>query len=146
MDIAVNHTGWAAADVRVGEDHNGIWIAGAIRPTASDEQVRELMGSKVSGDWRRINGALDLIAIASVNSPGFPTVRAAVTAGAVTALLAAGTDPCERPESEQRIADRIALTIGRHPSQVQALRDELAAKVGRDQASRRLALVDRVHG
>ena len=47
-----------------------------IRPTEplSPEQQREFMAADVSGDWRRENGNLELMAVASVNVPGFPIV------------------------------------------------------------------------
>lgn len=92
---AVQHyddTNSAVADVNVGEDRHGIWVAGAVRPDVTDAQVRALRASAPSGDWRVINGALELIAVCQVNAPGFPVPRAEcmVASGAVTALVAAG--------------------------------------------------------
>jgi hypothetical protein len=92
---AVQHyddTASAIADVNVGEDRHGIWIAGAVRPSVTDEQIRALRASAPSGDWRVINGGHELVAICQVNAPGFPIPRAEcmVAAGAVTALVAAG--------------------------------------------------------
>ncbi len=68
-------TGTAAADVRVGEDAHGIWCAGAVRPGLSDEQIRALCAAAPSGDWRQVNGYLELVAILQVNVPGFPIPR-----------------------------------------------------------------------
>lgn len=92
---AVQHyddTASAIADVNVGEDRNGIWVAGAVRPDVTDGQVRALRASAPSGDWRVINGGHELVAICQVNAPGFPIPRAEcmVAGGAVTALVAAG--------------------------------------------------------
>lgn len=73
----------AAADVVVGEDQFGIWVAGALRPGVTPEQVRTLRASSPSGDWRafdRVRG-LELIAIHAVNTPGFPVARVASAAG-----------------------------------------------------------------
>lgn len=80
----------AVADVRVGEDAHGIWVAGALRPGVTRGQVRTLRASSLSGDWRRINGGLELVAICSVNTPGFPIPRAVVASGVQVSLVAAG--------------------------------------------------------
>jgi len=88
-----DHTGWAVADVVVGNDDIGIWVAGAIRPNAEPMRVHELKAAgQVSGDWRRIGGQLRLVGLLAVNVPGFPVpkMRARVTAGVQHALVAAG--------------------------------------------------------
>lgn len=90
---AVKHyddTASAIADVHAGEDAYGIWVAGALRPSAAPEQIRALRASAPSGDWRPIRGALELVAVCQVNVPGFPIARARVASGAVMALVAAG--------------------------------------------------------
>ena len=83
----------AVMDVAAGEDKYGIWVAGGLRPDVSDEQLRTIRASSVSGDWRPINGRLELVAVCAVNAPGFPIPRARVAAGAPIALVAAGTEP-----------------------------------------------------
>jgi hypothetical protein len=91
---AVKHyddTASAVMDVNIGEDAHGIWVAGALRPEVTDEQLRTLRASSVSGDWRPINGALELVAVCAVNVPGFPIPRALVAGGEPLALVAAGT-------------------------------------------------------
>lgn len=84
------HTGLAVADVTAGEDQHGIWLAGTVRPGVTDEQLRVLRASPLSGDWRRIGASLELVAALAVNSPGFPVPRAMVASGHVTALQSAG--------------------------------------------------------
>jgi len=83
-------TASAIADVHAGEDRFGIWVAGALRPSAQPEQIRALRASAPSGDWRPIQGTLELVAVCQVNVPGFPIARARVASGAVMALVAAG--------------------------------------------------------
>lgn len=85
-------TNTAVADVNVGEDRHGIWVAGAVRPDVSDGAIRALRASAPSGDWRPINGRHELIAICQVNSPGFPVPRAEclVASGQPQAIVAAG--------------------------------------------------------
>ena len=83
-------TASAVADIHVGEDEYGIWCAGSIRPDLDEMQIRALRASAPSGDWRPINGGLELVAICQVNVPGFPTARAMIAGGKMLALVAAG--------------------------------------------------------
>lgn len=91
---AVKHyddTNSAVIDVVAGEDQFGIWLAGSLRPGVSPEQVRSVRASALSGDWRPVNGRLELVAACFVNVPGFMTTRTMVASGGqVTALVAAG--------------------------------------------------------
>lgn len=76
-----DHTGFALADVACGEDEFGLWFSGALRPEATKEQVRVFKASDVSGDWRPIRGAFDMIGILTVNAAGFP-IPGSLTAAA----------------------------------------------------------------
>jgi hypothetical protein len=82
-------TGAAVADVSAGEDAHGIWVAGALRSTVTDEQLRALRAAPMSGDWRTVGGNLELIGILAVNTPGFPVPRtkALVASGRTTSLI-----------------------------------------------------------
>ena len=88
-------TGRGIADLAAGEDTWGIWVAGALRPGATDEQVRALRASPPSGDWRRLGGNLELIAALCVNVPGFPVPRpqGLVAGGVMQSLVASGILP-----------------------------------------------------
>lgn len=88
-----DNTNSAIMDVAAGEDKHGIWVAGALRPDVTDAQVRAIRASSVSGDWRPINGRLELVAVCAVNCPGFPIPRARVASGTPIALTAAGIEP-----------------------------------------------------
>lgn len=83
-------TGAAVADVVVGEDEHGIWVAGAVRPGTTSEQVHALRASPLSGDWRSIDGDLELVAALAVNVPGFPVPRSVAASGVAMTLVAAG--------------------------------------------------------
>jgi hypothetical protein len=91
---AIKHyddTNSAVADVVAGEDQFGIWVAGALRPDVTPSQIRQFRASSPSGDWRPINGRLELVAVCNVNVPGFPIARAITASGGVPgALVAAG--------------------------------------------------------
>lgn len=73
-----DNVGAAVAKVTAGEDEFGIWVAGWVLPQTTPEQLDAFRASPVSGDWRRIGGALEMIAVCSVNSAGFPVPRARV--------------------------------------------------------------------
>ena len=66
------------AKVMAGEDDHGIWVAGWILPRATPQAVDIFRSNPVSGDWRWRAGSLELTAVCSVNSPGFPVPRARV--------------------------------------------------------------------
>lgn len=94
-------TSTAVADVTVGEDNFGVWVAGAIRPDAPAEKVRDLRASALSGDWREVivkgRPSMELVAALSVNVPGFPIPRtsAAWRGGRAMSLVAAGIPQVE---------------------------------------------------
>lgn len=107
-----DNAGAVVADVEVGEDAHGIWVAGALRATATPEQVTALLAAPLSGDWRPVNGHLELVAALGVNTPGFPIPRARVASGQVVSLVAAGALP--RPPvatAEDALADKIAARV-----------------------------------
>lgn len=85
-------TGTVIADVACGEDEHGIWFSGALRPWATDKQIRILRSSPLSGDWRRAGNGLELVAALAVNVPGFPVPRpqGLVASGHVQSLIAPG--------------------------------------------------------
>lgn len=86
-------TNSAVVDVVAGEDEFGIWFAGALRPDVTEYQIRSLRASSVSGDWRPVNGRLELVGACCVNVAGFPVTRAMVASAGSTveALVAAGS-------------------------------------------------------
>ncbi len=83
-----DNTGWAAAVVNIGEDQHGIWINGSLTTTMTPERVAELRASALSGDWRFVNGNLELVAALAVNNPGFPIYRE--QSGHAFSLMAVG--------------------------------------------------------
>lgn len=141
----------AVADVTVGEDQHGIWVSGAVRPDATPEKIRALRASAPSGDWRMINGRLEMVAVCQVNVPGFPIPRALAAGGARMSLVAAGTAPllaqvlaeqefAERLErlenlAEERESERLALVASAAKERVDRLRQEHLAQIA--EAARR---------
>lgn len=98
-------TSSAVADVTVGPDAFGIWVAGAVRPSATEEQVDALRASALSGDWRALGGPLRLVALLAVNTPGFRVHRAHALAASGT-LITVGPrcGTCEGPDPVDELA------------------------------------------
>ena len=101
----------AVARVVAGEDEHGIWVAGWMLPGATAEARQTFMSSPVSGDWRRIGGSLELIAVCSVNAPGFPVPRARVafSLDQQRTLIASGCQPVSGSYEDATAADAAAV-------------------------------------
>jgi hypothetical protein len=115
-----DNTGAAVADVVVGNDAHGIWVAGAVRFGTSQEKIHELRAAgQVSGDWRRIGGALRLVGLLAVNVPGFPVpkLRTYLAEGQQFALVASGipalTDTMSEEELDQWAYRRVLAGMSR---------------------------------
>lgn len=111
-------TGFAVADIAVGEDSHGIWMSGWVRPWASQEQLHALRASAVSGDWRGVGGQLELIAVLSVNTPGYqiPRLQSSLHNGKQMSLVASGVVPLTQEAKHAGMAataDSVQLTIER---------------------------------
>lgn len=98
-----DNTGWTAAVVNVGEDKYGIWVSGALASGMSPERVVELRAAALSGDWRRVNGNLELIAALAVNSPGFPIYQE--NNGRAFSLVSVGMVTDDANEFSEWLAD-----------------------------------------
>lgn len=87
-----DHTGLGGADIHAIDGKHGVWVCGALRPGLEPEQIRTLRASPLSGDWRYVNGSLELVGALAVNLPGFPVPRPSglVASGEMTGLVAAG--------------------------------------------------------
>lgn len=146
-----DHTGSAVADVAAGEDAWGIYVAGACRPGLTDEQVRVLRASPLSGDWRAHGRGLELVAALAVNSPGFPVPRAIAASGAQLALVAAGAAPVEahrqHDDDTARLTDAVTAgvlaALDRREQQQAAAQQAEAERVERARAA--AAAMARIH-
>lgn len=135
------HSGAVVADVSVGEDAHGVWVAGSVRPGATAEQVRALRGGDVSPDWRSIRGALEVVAMLVVNCSGFKVSEALAASageaivpgegargrielgsGKVLALVAAGALPRRHADDNARRIDTLAAQLAELQAQVAPLR------------------------
>lgn len=103
----------AWADVAIGEDAIGIWVSGIVRPGIPDEMVHAARASALSGDWRLLGGALELVAVLSVNTPAFPIQAAGFTERGITlsatglGALAPATAPAPVSQDVVYLANRM---------------------------------------
>lgn len=127
--------GWA--DVSVGEDEHGIWIAGYVRPGTSEETIATVRASGLSGDWRRIRGNLEMVGVLSVNAGAFPMRRPSGFAegGIQRSLVSAGfvghpiTLPPGGANFDQSLADDIRyLASERRRAEVIAAAEALSGE------------------
>ena len=121
-----SHTGRAVADVTVGEDSLGLWVAGRLRPGAPVSDVAALRGSSLSGDWRPVNGRYRLCGLLAVNQPGYLVQRSSETA-----VITAGPCSCEDLEADEMMDlqsdDLLAPVVAALADRVSAVEEVLAA-------------------
>jgi hypothetical protein len=117
-----DNTSAAVVDVVCGEDEYGIWCAGAVRPTATAEQIKTLRGADVSGDWRQTRDGLEMLAVLAVNCNGFPMPRTALAAsgGKQTALVAAGIIHRKEPVTQRTINEMVEQAIRERDERIAA--------------------------
>jgi hypothetical protein len=142
-----DHTGYAWADVAVGADEFGTWSNGITKLDITDDQIAYAYAHPPSGDWRPLDGGLEIVAALCVNTPGIPVSRARVASGEVVALVAAGALAPAPPQGgigamvdydqlADRVADRI-LTRQQHTAELAARRT--AALAATDDTDDRMA-------
>lgn len=91
-----DNTGSAVADITVWEDAFGIAFSGKIREGVAEKDIRALMASPLSGDWRGVivNGgkSMEMCAALAVNVQGFavPRTTYAMDGDFQVSLVAAG--------------------------------------------------------
>ena len=115
------HTGCTVADIVPYEDNWGIAVAGSVRPTVTEGQLRIARGSDWSGDWRSFNNQLELVAVLAVNQGGF----------IVDGLVASGSPLAKFDLSEDQPMSLVAAgAIRRADSTVsEQYMDQLATQV-----------------
>lgn len=114
-----DHTGTVVVDIRVVDGVHGAWACGALRPDVDAARVRELRAAPPSGDWRPVNGRLELVGVLAVNVPGFPVPRQRALAASsgdgqyeTMALIAAGVVTPDRAEAgRKRLAELRAKAV-----------------------------------
>jgi hypothetical protein len=117
------------ATVRVGENSRGVWIAGAVLPDVTPEQIRRMMACQLSGDWgphREKPGKRELAGALLVPVPGFPK-----HSSGFMSMKAGQLDRVTVPLRFGRVVPGKTAAFG---ADVAAAR--IAASIGRDPESR----------
>jgi len=147
------NTGLAIADIHCGEDEFGIWFSGALRPDATETQIRSLKASPLSGDWRYYpqTNDLELVMALAVNMPGFavPRPKFMVASGHVRSLVAAGilapkTVPREKVEAA-KAGDQLAIDDIKYLQKLAARERANEAKILKQRALVASGVPDKIH-
>jgi predicted ABC-type ATPase len=77
-----DRTGTIGCYVRAVDGKHGIWVSGAVKNDLTDTQLRDLHCNPPSGDWRSVDGNLELIAAIAVPVPGYPIPRSQLSLAA----------------------------------------------------------------
>lgn len=117
------------ATVRVGENSRGVWIAGAILPDVTPDQIRRMMACQLSGDWgphREKPGKRELAGALLVPVPGFPK-----RSNGFMSMKAGQLDRVTVPIRFGRVVKGQTMSFG-----ADAAAERIAASIGRDRVSR----------
>lgn len=117
------------ATVRVGENSRGVWIAGAVLPDVTPDQIRRMMACQLSGDWgphREKPGKRELAGALLVPVPGFPK-----RSNGFMSMKAGQLDRVTVPLRFGRVVRAQTMTFG-----ADAAAARIAAAIGRDPESR----------
>ena len=134
------------AYVRAGSDRHGTWLAGALRPNMSEEEIQHLRTHPPSGDWRPVQNTTELVAAFSVPIPGFPIPRAeaylVASAGSleVTALITPPISELDAEEAGWRRRKRKKVMLKSRITEVLGVRPTPRARI------RQAAMVERDAG
>jgi hypothetical protein len=96
------------ADISIGEDKEGnVWVAGAIKPYATGEQIQQAMSCRLSGDWQPHQdrpGVTEFIAALLVPVPGFASARREASVTLSEDALVASAIPVEFQDTTLLVA------------------------------------------
>ncbi len=93
-----DNTGSVGAYVRATNGKLGPWLSGVLKPDLATSALVSLRANPLSGDWRSLNGNLEMVAALAVPVPGFPIPQLGLSAsieGGVQALILPGFCDCE---------------------------------------------------
>lgn len=97
------------ATVRIGENARGVWVAGALVPGLTANQISRIMACQLSGDWRPHRGKSGWREFAGallVPVPGFAMARTEASVKVLEEALVASTVPVEFKETDSECGCR----------------------------------------
>ncbi len=126
------------ANISVGENRHGVWVAGALVPGVGPDQVVRMMGCRLSGDWRPHRtqpGKRELTAALLVPTPGFADSRKRASVTVEEGAMVASSVPVEFLITGPTVVNPLTSVMA-----------SLRRRIGRDPASLLRAQIERVHG
>lgn len=111
-----DNTGAVGAYVRAVNGKHGIWVSGVLKPDLTSSGVIALRANGPSGDWRLMNGNLEMVAALAVPVNGFESPQLALSAsveGGVQALILPGYCECEDSDRDRSYLRRKAVIDSR---------------------------------
>lgn len=127
------------ANITVGEDGDGVWVAGALSPFATAEQVQAMMSCRLSGDWQPHpdkHGVPELIAALLVPVPGFASAREEASVTFEDGMMTASVVPVRFEEVEHKTEELLTAAVRK--------KEIFAKRLGRDPESRKVELSKRL--
>lgn len=117
-----------AANVRIGESSDGaVWVAGAVAPFATAEQITKMLSCTLSGDWQPHPdrpGIREFIAALLVPVPGFAMARRAASVRYEEGALTASAVPVLYSEKTAENAAGSKLMLERKMALITAMDTE----------------------
>lgn len=95
-----DNTGTVVGFCRAKDGIFGIWVCGAIKSDATAEQIRDFRACPPSGDWRSVDGRLELQAALAVNTPAYVVPRSQLSLAASADSLEIATLILGAPEDD----------------------------------------------
>lgn len=124
-----DNTQTIGAFVRAGKDAYGVWFSGVLSKSVSDDLVKLIRAVGVSGDWRPINGRLELVHLLSVPAPAFRAKRAITASGEISALIIPPPQSCGGDSDQLDRIERLEAIVAALDLELQAI-DAMTAAMG----------------
>lgn len=135
-----DNSGNRGAKVRITDDDKyGPVYAGVTAAGLSGARLEEFGESDQSGDWRRIMGALDLIAILGVNVGGFPKVGLSLAASGEPLALVASAKAWGNPAAVVDVEAIAAAVVSQMERRTMLTRQRDALLAALDDSDERMA-------
>ncbi len=127
------------AKARIGEDSHGVWIAGALEPGVTADQVSRMLACRLSGDWAphpERPGWQEFVAALLVPVPGFPMARTTPSVRVSGGVMVASAVPVRLVHADTDVLPTADLS---------SALERIARSIGRDRGSRMAELHSRIY-
>lgn len=135
----------------IGENQHWVWMAGALMPGVSGDQVARMMTCRLSGDWAphpERSGWTEFVAALLVPVPGFPMARSGPSVRVAGGALVASAVPVRFATPSRVWIAEPGHSVDLRPDPEPDLRPTLeivAQRIGRDTTTRMQQFADTIH-